>query len=222
MKVTCGCMILAREGQGRLIQCLESALKSGCFEEIIILLDSRAKPGIRNLIGAYLRNYPQIKVYEYVWSKPADFADARNHAIEVMTAQYGFWLDGDEVLLEPEGIRQILENPKGCAYNMTVVSLLPDGSRFDMYQPRLFPVKPGVFFECAVFERLDWALQRAGVCIVDTVLTPIWHTGYLCQTTNRDKMYRNISAAHGWLSVNNQASPQWYHVRVQYSKMTGE
>lgn len=221
MKATCSCMVLVRDDTGRLIQCLQSALGSGCFEEIVILIDSRARREIRELLSRYSENYTQIKLYGYRWPDPADFAEARNHALEVMTKQYGFWLDSDETLVEPGGIRRILEDPRGCAYNVIVASLLPDGRRFDMYQPRLFPRVPGVLFECAVFERLDWSLKRSGVCVVNTPLVAIYHSGYLSDSLNAPKMDRNIAAAREWLSRNRVPGSQVQHLQEQYRRMTG-
>lgn len=221
MKATCSCMILVRDDRARMIQSIQSALASGCFEEIVIIVDSRAKREIRELLSRYRENYAQIRLYGYRWSDPADFADARNHALEVMTMEYGFWLDSDEILVEPQGIRRILEDPRGCAHNVIVASLLPDGRRFSMYQPRLFPRVSGVLFECAVFERLDWSLERAGVCVINTPLVPIYHTGYLSDSLNAPKMGRNIAAAREWLSRNVVPGSQMDHIQEQYRRMTG-
>lgn len=219
MKATCSCMVLVRDDSGRLIQCLQSALASVCFEEMVILVDSRAKSDIRDVLQAYQKAY-KIGVYDYRWSEPADFAKARNHALALMTKEYGFWLDSDETLIEPQGILKILQNPRGCAYNVIVASFLPDGRRFDMYQPRLFPRVPGLAFECAVFERLDWSLGRAGVCVVDTPLVAIYHTGYISGSLTGPKLDRNIASAREWLSWNQEPGSQTTHLKEQYSRMT--
>ena len=217
---TASCMILARDDTGRLGSTLSSALSSGLFHELFILLDSRAKRDVRQLIQSYMLAYPGlIRVHGYRWQEPADFAAARNYAISQMRGKYGFWLDADEVIVEAQGIRDLLADPRGRAFFMIVRSPLPDGRMFDMNQPRLFPLAPGAEFECGVFERLDWALDRVGIEGVHTGLVTIYHTGYLSRRGNARKLSRNISAAHTWLTANIERGVQRYHLKEQQSRM---
>lgn len=218
---TASCMMLVRSDASRLRQALFSALKSDCFHEIVVLLDIRTKREVRDLLNRCKLRNPgmMLKVYDYAWQEPADFAAARNYAISKMSGRYGFWLDSDEVIVDAEGLRLLLEHPSGCAFYMKVTSPLPDGHIFDMYQPRLFPMLQGVGFECGVFERIDWSLDRAGVRNVHTNLVAIYHTGYIAEGWNKAKLTRNIDAAEDWLTHNTSRGVQRYHLKEQHSRM---
>jgi hypothetical protein len=135
--------------------------------------------------------------------------------------EYAFWLDADEVLQDPQAIRTMLQRAHGQAFSMWVMSPLPDGRQFPMYQPRLFPVTPGVFFECPVFERIDWSLDDRGIRIVNTEYAPIFHPGYTNINTLREKRKRNLrileKASQNFVGGERQAN----HLFKQYMNCIG-
>ena len=79
----------------------------------------------------------------------------------------------------------MLQAAHGQAFSMWVISpvayeeddfgYMRVSQYHNMYQPRLFPLAHGVRFECPVFERLDWSLERAGVTIQNTDAEPVFH-----------------------------------------------
>jgi len=221
MKATCSCMILVGNSEDTIAKCLNSAITSGCFERIILLMDTRTKLPTRRITANYVRANPQLfKIIDYIWSVPADFAAVRNEAIRNMDTDYGFWLDTDEELVDPEAIRKLLENPQGKAFLMWVKSRVKNGT-FDMYQPRLFPIRPGVIFECAVFERLDWSLRRQNIEMIKTNYSPIWHTGYTDFKILASKNKRNLQSAAMWLDSYRYNDEQRSHLMQQYHALVG-
>lgn len=204
-KATCTCFVLVGNGEATIRRCLESAINSGCFESILVILDSDSRDTTPVILSEYVRS-GKIKAFVYRWKRPADFSEVRNAAIANIDTQYAFWLDADEVLIDPDGLRGLLEKP-GPAYLVWVDSPLPVGSH-NMYQPRLFPITPGVKFECPVFERLDWSLKEHGVPIVSTNLRPINHDGYMDQRTLKLKNQRNRAILARWWQWKNRS---WIH-----------
>lgn len=188
----CTCLILARDNAQTIRRALDSALGSGCFDRILVLMDIRSRDGTGRIVQRYSTSYP-IEIIPFRWSEPPDFAEARNYLNLRVRTPYGFWLDADEEIIDADSLRTMLAAANGQAFSMTVRSPLPGGRNFDMYQPRLFPVKPGVIFECPVFERLDWSLKRMGVPIINTRKTVILHSGYRAASLVDTKNRRNIA-----------------------------
>lgn len=192
-KATCAVMVIVRDAAGTIRECMDSIIKSGCFEQVVVVVDSRSRDDTVKILTQYAKRFP-IQLVKYRWSTPGDFAAVRNAAISLFTTDYGFWLDADETLVEPVVIKNLLKRAKGQAFNLIVVSPM-EHSSFDMKQPRLFPIRPGVFFESPVFERLDWSIRRAGIPIENTEYKPIYHVGYLDSGILERKRIRNLSIA---------------------------
>lgn len=196
-KASCTCFILVRNAAGIIGRCLESALRSGCFESILVVLDSTSTDSTGRIVAHFIRRYPQIRLVVYRWSKTPDFAAARNYALSEIRTDYAFWLDADEVISDPAALYGLLHRP-GPAYVFWVDSPLVRGSH-NMYQPRLVPVFRGLRFDCEVFERLDWSLEEAGVPIVATHLRIIHHDGYVDPVKLREKNARNRRILVKWI-----------------------
>ncbi len=215
----CTCHILTRNDQSTIDDCLESVVRPGIFAKILVVIDTKSQDATGRIIHEYAQRFPNVEIAPYKWSKPPDFAAARNFAISRTTTPYAFWLDGDEVLKEPEEIRGMLSRATGQAFQMWIISPIGGGQSHDMLQPRLFPVVPGVHFQCPVFERLDWSLQAAGVTVERTQATPIFHPGYMNAETVGQKNRRNVNIMRKYLSTHRTPDPQRQHIWRQYIKL---
>lgn len=217
-KATCTCMIIARNCQRTIRPCLESAISSRAFDEILVVLDTRTSDRTPQIVRAYARRFP-IRLMWWNWKEPADFAEVRNAADDACWTEYGFWLDCDERIADAAALRQMLIDPRGRAFAVWVVSPMRGGGTFDMYQPRLFPRNRGARFECPIFERLDWSLRKQGVEIVNTQHRVIQHGGYLDRAILRRKNLRNLKSLKKWLSENKTRDYKWEHLNDQYQKL---
>lgn len=214
-KATCTCFVLVGNGEATIRRCLDSAINSGCFESILVILDSESRDTTRIILSEYARR-GNIRAIIYRWKRPADFSEVRNFALDNIHTEYAFWLDADEELIDPDGLRGLLEKP-GPAYLIWVDSPLPVGSH-NMYQPRLFPMTAGVKFECSVFERLDWSLKGHGVPIVSTNLRPINHDGYMNQRTLKLKNIRNRAILMRWWQRKNRRWSRIARIKTEPDK----
>ncbi len=216
----CTCHIMTRNDRNTIIDCLESAIRPRIFEKILVLIDVKSEDGTGRIIDAYRSRFPEVHIVPYKWSNPPDFAAARNYCISLTRTPYAFWLDGDEILKKPEQLRALLARADGQAFSMWVISPTATGFH-NMLQPRLFPVVPGVRFECTVFERLDWSLRRSGVRMELTEADPIWHPGYTNLATLQKKNKRNIRIMEKYLSEHRTDDPQRQHIVAQYMRLKG-
>jgi len=218
----CTCHILASNNQRTISACLESALRPRIFAKILVLLDTKSRDATGKILQQYAARYPTIEVLTYKWSNPQDFAAARNACISVTQTPYGFWLDSDEVLNKPEQLRDMLNRANGQAFQMWVISPVGGGKFHNMFQPRLFPVAPGVRFECPVFERIDWSLKGAGIRMELTGDDPIFHPGYVDATSLKKKNERNTRIMKKYLVEYRSDTEQRRHVATQYQRLTGQ
>lgn len=203
-KASCTCFILVKNAEATIGRCLDSALQSACFESILVILDSRSTDSTGGIVQQYAKSFPQIGLALYRWTDPPDFAKARNFALSLIKTDYAFWLDADEVIKDPAALRRLLSRPGRAAYLMWVDSPMQHGAH-NMYQPRLVPVRPDVRFECQVFERIDWSLERAGVPMLSTGLRIISHDGYMDGGTLKRKNVRNREILLRWIRRKSQS-----------------
>jgi len=214
-------MVLARDNIETIRRALDSAIGSGCFDEILVLMDVRSIDGTGRVIYEYKQSGAPISIIPYKWSDPPQFDAARNYQMLFVRTLYAFWLDGDEEIVDPAAIRRMLDMADGQAFWMTVRSPLAYGGIFDMYQPRLFPMRPGVVFECPAFERIDWSLSRQGVPFVRTNTVPILHHGYKDRAVVRLKNKRNMASLREGLPGYRGGVSQLTHMQKQYNALRG-
>lgn len=217
--IGCTCHILAGNNQDTITACMESVVQPGLFSEILVCLDTKSKDATGELLRYYAIHYSNVKVLSYGWRNPPDFAAVRNDGIKITRTPYAFWLDSDETLKKPEQLRSMLARARGQAFKMWVRSPVGGGRFHDMFQPRLFPVRPGVHFECPVFERIDWSLERQGVPMELTHDDPIWHDGYVDAQGLESKNKRNMRIMKKYLREHRANDPQRQHIVTQYNRM---
>ena len=215
----CTCHILAGNNQETISDCLESVIRPGLFAQILVLLDTRSKDATGAILATYAKHYPSVKVVSWKWRNPPDFSAVRNQAISMTHTPYAYWQDSDEILKKPEQLEAMLSKAHGQAFQMWVISPIHGDQYHNMFQPRLFPVVPGVFFECPVFERLDWSLRRAGVEIEWTGADPIWHPGYTDKETLTAKGKRNFKIMKNYLKEHRVNDVQRQHIHTQCNRV---
>ena len=128
-------------------------------------------------------------VVEAPWQ--GDFSLARNRAIENSTADYLFWLDGDNAVIPsgPAALRTAAEEagPKEPIIGWCTEVLTPNGER--LIQKRLFPRKPEVRFQGRIHEQL---VHPDGYRFV-YLDVEIEHWGYADPDQARQKGLRNLA-----------------------------
>lgn len=216
----CTCHILTKDDANTIVDCLDSAVRSKVFHKILVVIDVKSEDATGRIIQAYADSSPNIQILPFKWSDPPDFARARNYAIAHTQTPYASWLDGDEKLTKPEQIRSMLSRAQGQAFQMWVISPVGNGRFHNMYQSRLFPVLPGVKFECPVFEMIDWSLERNGIQREATKDDPIFHPGYIDPQILKRKNDRNLKIMRKYLREHRTDDPQRAHILAQYQKLT--
>ena len=219
----CTCHILTKNDANTILDSLDSVItpmKNWLFDKILVLIDTKSEDATGRIIHAYAGRYPNVEIVPYKWSDPPNFAAARNYAIANTRTPYAFWLDGDEKLTKPEQIRSMLSRAQGQAFQMWVISPVGNNRFHNMYQSRLFPVLPGVKFECPVFEMIDWSLKRNGIQREGTKDDPIFHPGYIDPKTLKRKNERNLRIMRKYLREHRTDDPQRRHILTQYQKLT--
>jgi len=220
---SCTCHIITRDDESTIGECLDSAISSRLFTNILILIDTKSADNTGRIIYEARLKYPQlIRIIPYKWEDPQDFAQARNFCLANTLTNYAFWLDGDEKIQHPEQIRAMLHKAHGQAFQFWIISPLYTGGFHNMYQPRLVPVRRGVYFECPVLERIDFSLKRNGIPIEQTSFEPVLHaTGYADQKLVEQKNKRNRRIMEKFLKKGRSSPEAKRHIEKQYYRIPG-
>jgi hypothetical protein len=169
-------------------------MAQGLFDELVIADTGSvdATPDIARSFGA--------RVVEFPWVN--DFAAARNAALDAATGDYAFWLDADDLV--PPWTRAALpalfdrlRPDQPVALMMSCILLQPTGLDGPTVRTsahiRLFPNRPDVRWRYSIHERVEPALERAGIPVVERRDIPILHTGYRERAAVRRKEQRNLA-----------------------------
>ncbi|MFH1035734.1 MAG: tetratricopeptide repeat protein [Pseudomonadota bacterium] len=139
---------------------LSLAPVASCFDEVVVVdTGSRDQtPSLCAQMGA--------KVFHMPWGD--DFAAARNQCLARASADWLFWLDGDNAITPSDVIEIRRTIPrKGLAVIWAQEQVVPSGQR--LWQKRCFPRRPEARFEGRVHEQLahppDWASLAAPVVV---------------------------------------------------------
>lgn len=215
-KTTCACVMIVRDAEKTIRQCLDSVLRSGCFEQVVVVLDTRTKDNTAVILQEYSGKYPEVKVVWYRWTKQ-DYSAARNVSLLNATTDYAFWIDGDESLMDGDELYRILLNPGGKAYYAYQVSKLPDGNIIHLPQLRLFPLAAGVRFELPVHEQVAFTIRRLGIK-EEYSKVRVWHLGYISE----DAIFRKHQIYYGimsdFLNRHRQQDASRNYIQEQYLK----
>lgn len=188
---SCAVNIIARDSEDRIASCITSIINAGCFNQIVIVIDSRSNDLTDIIAKSYSEMIP-MTIIEYDWNSSEDYeAGARNEALKYTDADFVLWLDTDEIILDGDCIRLLLSNPKKLSYFMKCESILSDGSVSSISQLRLFPLLDGVKWELPNHPQVAWSLESLGIKHAYTDCR-ILHTGYDTFEKVKSKHQRNL------------------------------
>ncbi len=112
--------------------CLES-IRDVKTDQIVIVDTGVVDPAALQVIEAesafrQSEGLQAIEVYPFAWIN--DFAAARNHSLSFIKTDFWYWIDGDDVVENPEGVRRLIE---GVQTSETSCFWLPYKYGFDQY-----------------------------------------------------------------------------------------
>ncbi|MDR3153193.1 MAG: glycosyltransferase [Deltaproteobacteria bacterium] len=178
-KPTLGVNMIIKDEAENLPKSLAPAMEL-CDEAVVV--DTGSRDGSRALARSY-----GARVFDFPWR--GDFSAARNQALYSSRTDYVLWLDADNHIppKDFEALRGALP-PLGAApaVLMCAEKVLPQGDL--LWQKRVFPNRPGVFFRGVVHEQLshpEWMAVR----LVDA---EILHWGYADPSEAKRKGERNL------------------------------
>ncbi len=173
---------------------------ASCFDEVVVI-DTGSTDDTANIckeLGA--------RVHDYAWRD--DFAAARNFSIKTATADWLFWLDGDNAITQEMVADLRLRLPQGPAVLWALEQLEPSGGQ--LWQKRCFPRRPEAYFAGKVHEQLahppEWP----------SIVTPVKvrHWGYA------DHQHAQTKGRY-YLTLLNQMredDPEDYYARFQLAR----
>ena len=212
-RATCSCMIIARDAEETVCTCLDSVLAAGCFDRIIVVLDSRSRDNTAQILADYARMY-HVAVIPYTWLSE-DFSAARNEALRYADTDYGFWIDTDERLVDAKQICGLLNNPRGMAYHTQLICPGPEGDGVSTNQLRLFPLLPGVRWELPVHEQVAFSLRELGVEEKITQFR-VFHYGYLTHERAWRHHNRYLRIMYNFLRRYHTQDARREYIQAQY------
>ena len=211
---SCTCLMILGNEEPTIRLCMDSLLSSGCFDEYILVQDTRTKDRTPGIVAGYASRYPQIRILWHNWKKQ-DYSAARNHGLRYARTKRLYWQDGDEILLDPAGIRSLLQNPEVRAYHIWQISPTPFGAPVQTHQLRLWPNLTGVKWELPVHEQLAFSIRKLGV---PETITPyrVKHYGYVDTNTNTTKHRERAEIMREWLRKHPQNDQKRAYMLEQY------
>ena len=212
---TCACLMILGNKEHTIRQCMDSLLSSRCFDEYIIVMDTRTRDATPAILEAYRSRHPRIRILWHKWRKQ-DYAEARNVGLKAARAERIYWHDGDEVMLDGPGMYSLLQNPTLMAYHIWNTSPTPYNRLVSTHQLRLFPNLTGVKWELPVHEQVVFSLRKLGVPETITNLR-IWHLGYGNEASNTQKHQERAGIMRDWLRRHPRMDAKRQYIQEQYA-----
>jgi glycosyltransferase involved in cell wall biosynthesis len=170
MPVRVSAAMIVRDEEKVLGDCLDSLV--GCVDEIVIA-DTGSIDSSRDIARAR-----GARVFDLPWT--GDFSAARNAAIDAATGDWILYIDADERLHVPEGVRlsEFLDDPRAAAFTVIFQPLVG----FTTYKNwRLWRNDPRVRFQGVFHETMRPGIEAVcredGLAILDSAVK-ITHVGY--------------------------------------------
>ncbi|MDR2350517.1 MAG: tetratricopeptide repeat protein [Deltaproteobacteria bacterium] len=164
-----------------------------------VVLDTGSRDGGKSLARSY-----GARVFDMPWK--GDFSLARNQALASARTDYVLWLDADNHI-SPENVARIREalpaRGEEPVVLMATEKVLPQGDR--LWQKRVFPKMPGVFFRGVIHEQLchpEWMAVK----LTDAEIS---HWGYADPVLAKKKGERNLKLL---LSAPGTLNGDFYHL----------
>lgn len=212
-RASCSCLMIIRDSERTVWDCLNSVIKANCFDKFIVVMDTRTKDKTPEIM-AYLKELNRKFIVTWYEWKSDRFDVARNQTLPYVDTDYAFWMDSDDILLDPGGLHGLLMNPGGAAYYFDILIPTPWGITQGTRHLRLFPILPGVKWELPVHEQLAFSLRALGVPELPTPYR-ILHLGYVSEdvVTKKHKRYYGIMSQY--LREHREDSPQTQYIKEQ-------
>lgn len=213
-RASCTCLMIVGNVERTIRQSLDSTMASGCFDEYVIVQDTRIKDRTTQILEGYRARFPQIRLLWHEW-KTKDYSAPRNLGLSDARMDRCFWIDGDETLMDPMGIYSLLQRPERMAYHIWQVSPTPYQRLVWTHQLRLFPRLTGVKWELPIHEQLVFSIRRLGI---PEEITPyrVWHLGYIDEATNTTKHRERAQIMRDWLRRHPQKDQVRAYIEEQY------
>jgi glycosyltransferase involved in cell wall biosynthesis len=173
------CMIVKNE-EKHLELCLNSV--KGYVNEIIIV-DTGSTDDTKRIASEFTE-----KIFDYKWID--DFSAARNYAISLSNCEYILILDADEVIENPDEIKEAIRLNKDV-YLFTIKNTLSNGGSYSHIAYRMFRNHLGLKFENRLHEHLN--IESIPNLAIGRSNALINHVGYTAEITlEKDKNKRNL------------------------------
>lgn len=154
------CMIVKNE-ERRLPRCLDSI--AGLAEEIVVV-DTGSSDDTRNVAARH-----GARVFSFDFTR-ADFAAARNHALDAAAGRWILTLDADEIL-HPSSVpllRETIARGDHAGYYFQRMNHSSNTRPVRDHVIRLFPNLPACRYRGRVHETIDASLLAAGARLIPT------------------------------------------------------
>lgn len=215
-RLSCACLMILGNVEPTIRLCMDSVLSSGCFDEYVLVQDTRTRDATAAILEGYRAQNPNIRILWHDWKKQ-DYSAARNVGLRDASPnmQMIYWQDGDEVLLDPAGVHSLLQNTNRQAYHIWQQSPTPEGGYIQTHQLRLFPHLAGLEWELPVHEQVAFAIRNLGI---PEHMTPyrVWHFGYDNHGINAEKHIERAKIMRDWLKRHPEKDQRRAYMQEQY------
>lgn len=194
------CMIVAdSEKPETLKRCLDSVQE--WIDEVCIVFNYKKMRQWAAVEDYSKRIFPK-KFKSVLYSLPCDwrsqyikwtnFSDMRNKSLDIAMGDYALWLDCDDEIVTPQGVRDIiLKNPNLDYFQCQVHSFKENGRKELIYQNRLFKNNPNYRFRNSAHEDVAFSMleQKAKGTSTNIIIN---HLGNLSFKDVQRKNLRNM------------------------------
>jgi len=183
----CSLIINTYNNEDKIGRCLDSAIATGAFDEIVIGIDTRTDD---NTLQEIMKRKDQIRLNVfYVKWDITDYSKGRNAILSRAKNLYIFMLDSDEIISDKGDLLELLDKPEICAYKVNIKNRLESGDYLLTQTTRLFPKLSNSMYELPIHEQVDFALRKRSVPILPSNIA-IEHDGYSDRAINLEKHKR--------------------------------
>lgn len=212
-KVTLAVIIICRNEEDVILQCLDSIELESADE--IIVVDTGSADRTREIVQEFADKNPAVKLYNFAWRD--DFAAARNFGIEKAESDWIFFLDADESMIrhERKAVKEYIREYAGLyGTEIGIAPAIFNEKNHVLYNnPRIFCKKSGYRYYGCVHEILRKEKSCYRFIPFLCLDIRIGHTGYRKETI-KNKLIRNMK----YLDANIKQEPDnplWYCYKLR-------